>query len=140
MTKLPDAEHPDRVGTYPALAGAGGGYVWDAVLEYRVWCSPRLGAEDLEEGADYFYAFANFEQANAYALATKGVKSVLALIRQSEYLDEPSPGEFIHIREERIAEWHIEFLERPKRTDRTIPDFLSPDAPDNRMDVLKGTA
>jgi hypothetical protein len=25
-----------------SLARAGGGYVWDEVLEYRVWCLPRM--------------------------------------------------------------------------------------------------
>ncbi len=51
----PDAQDPERVGTYPAVVKAGGGYVWDEVLEYRVWCCPRLGAEDLEDGSDYYY-------------------------------------------------------------------------------------
>lgn len=51
----PDAQDPERVGTYPAVVKAGGGYVWDEVLEYRVWCFPRLGAEDLEDGSDYYY-------------------------------------------------------------------------------------
>ena len=32
----PDVLDPNRVGKYAALAKAGGGYVWDAVLEYRV--------------------------------------------------------------------------------------------------------
>ena len=32
----PNAIDPDMVGEYPALAKAGGGYVWDEVLEYRV--------------------------------------------------------------------------------------------------------
>lgn len=39
----PKAIHEDKVGTYPAAAKAGGGYVWDAVLEYRVWCHPERG-------------------------------------------------------------------------------------------------
>lgn len=41
-----DAADADLVGTFPALAGAGAGYVWDAVLEYRVWCHPERGAPD----------------------------------------------------------------------------------------------
>lgn len=45
------------VGSYPAVVKAGGGYVWGVVLEYRVWCSPRDGAEDTENGNDYYYAF-----------------------------------------------------------------------------------
>ena len=34
----------DMVGTYPARAKVGDGYVWDEVLEYRVWCDPERGA------------------------------------------------------------------------------------------------
>jgi len=37
----PDVLAAELVGTYPASAKAGGGYVWDEVLEYRVWVSSR---------------------------------------------------------------------------------------------------
>lgn len=129
-----------KVGDYPALAKAGGGYVWDAVLEYRVWCSPSLGAPDDCEGNDYFYAFEAYDDAAAYAETHPGCKLPLALVLQREYIDEPTPGEYIHVREERIAEWPVEFLGRPRRTARTIPDFLSPDAPPNRLAILRGQA
>ncbi len=56
-----------RVGTYPARSKAGGGFVWDEVLEYRVWCSPHDGAEDKAAGSDYFYAFPTYGEANAFA-------------------------------------------------------------------------
>lgn len=49
----PDAVDPTLVGMYSPVAGAGGGYVWDEVLEYRVWCHPERGSPDLEEGSDY---------------------------------------------------------------------------------------
>lgn len=35
--EYPDAIEPNKVGDYDAHAHAGGGYTWDAVLEYRVW-------------------------------------------------------------------------------------------------------
>lgn len=54
----PEVEDPSKVGEYSPVAGAGGGYVWDAVLEYRVWCHPERGAPDLEDGSDYYYSFA----------------------------------------------------------------------------------
>lgn len=136
----PDADDPSKVGTYPARAFAGGGYVWDAVLEYRVWCSPALGAEDEYEGSDYFYAFATYDEALQFAGATPGTKAPLALILQREYLDEPTPGEYVHLTGPRITEWPVVFLSRPRRTPRTIPDFLAPDAPPNRLDILRGTA
>lgn len=134
----PEVEDPAKVGEYPAAAYAGGGYVWDAVLEYRVWCSPRNGASDEAEGSDYYYAFATYGEALAFAEATAGAEEPLALIRQDEYLDESEPGQFLHVRTPRVTEWPVEFLRRPQRTSRTIPDFLAPDAPANRLEILRG--
>lgn len=131
---------PDRVGSYPAHAKAGGGYVWDAVLEYRVWCHPERGAEDLQEGNDYYYAFASHAEARDFADRTPGTEVPLALVLQREFIDEPAPGAYVHVRQERVTEWPVAFLRRPRRTDRTIPDFLSPDAPANRLAILRGDA
>jgi hypothetical protein len=39
-----------------------------------------------------------------------------------------------------ITERPVEFLSRPQRTERTIPDFSSPDAPPNRLDIIRGKA
>lgn len=143
MTKpypYPDAIDPSRVGSYPGLARSGGGYVWDAVLEYRVWCHPERGADDLEDGSDYFYAFTSYAEALEFSSNTKGAEDPLALILQKEYIAEPAPGHYVHVAEERITEWPVEFLARPRRTDKTIPDFLSPDAPSDRLDVIRGLA
>ena len=138
--KYPDAMDRDRVGEYPALAGAGGGYVWDEVLEYRVWCHPERGAEDLDEGGDYYYAFATYDEALEFSTQTPGAEAPIVLILQREHINEPEPGHYVHVREERNTEWPVEFLSRPRRTDRTIPDFLSPSAPANRLDILRGLA
>lgn len=129
-----------RVGSYPALAKAGGGYVWDAVLEYRVWCHPERGAPDESGGEDYFRAFASFEEAESFAKVTPGAEEPLALILQEEHIDEPEPGKFVHVRGRRIAEWPPVFLSRPRRSPSTIPDFISPTAPANRLDILRGIA
>jgi putative acetyltransferase len=126
--------------TYPASAKAGGGYVWDAVLEYRVWCHPEDGSPDEAEGSDYFYAFASFDEALAFSESTPGAEDPLALIVQEEFIDEPEPGTYVHVKERRVTEWPVEFLSRPQRTRNTIPDFLSPTAPANRLDVLRGIA
>lgn len=134
----PAVESRSRVGSFPAEAKAGGGYVWDAVLEYRVWCHPEDGAADLYKGEDYFYPFETYAEALAFSRATKGAEEPLALIRQDEYIDEPEPGRFVHMRETRIAEWPVEFLSRPKRSKSTIPNFLSPNAPPNRLDIIRG--
>src|SRR4051794_21217371 len=124
--RYPPAVDPAKVGTYPATAKAGGGYVWDAVLEYRVWCYPAEGAEDLDDASDYYYAFATFAEASEFAEKTRGAQEPLALILQEEYIDEPAEGQYVHVRSQRVAEWPVEFLSRPKRNDRTIADFLSP--------------
>jgi hypothetical protein len=128
------------VGTYAATAQVGGGFVWDDVLEYRVWCHPERGSPDLEDGNDYYYPFATYAEALAFSQRTEGAEAPLALIRQREYIEEPNPGEYLHIKQERITEWSAEFLRRPRRTQNTIPDFLSPDAPANRLDILRGLA
>lgn len=136
----PDVLDPALVGTYPALAMSGGGYVWDAVLEYRVWCHPERGAKDLEDGSDYYHAFASFADALAFAERTEGAEKPLALIVQEEYIDESSPGKYRHVKKKRVAEWQVEFLSRPRRTPRTIPDFMAPDAPPNRLSIIRGQA
>ena len=131
---------PTLVGTYPAEAYAGGGYVWDVVLEYRVWCHPENGAQDLAEGNDYFYPFETYKEALEFSQITQGAEKPLALILQEEYIDEPEDGQYVHVKERRIAEWPVEFLSRPKRTPHTIPDFMSPDAPANKLSILRGIA
>jgi putative acetyltransferase len=130
----------ERVGSYDACAAAGGGFVWDAVLEYRVWLHPERGAPDLADGDDYYHAFRTYEDALTFSESTDGAEEPLALILQEEYLNEPEPGQYVHIKERRVAEWPVEFLRRPKRNSQTIPDFLSPDAPSNRLDILRGLA
>jgi putative acetyltransferase len=138
--RLPRAIDPARVGKYPATAGAGGGLVWDAVLEYRVWCCPARGAPDKDNGSDYYYAFESFSDALRFSKEHPGADEPIALVLQREYIEEPTPGEYVHIRKQRVTEWPIEFLSRPRRTENTIPDFLSPTAPPNRLDILRGVA
>jgi putative acetyltransferase len=140
LESYPDAVDPNLVGTYSPLAKAGGGYVWDDVLEYRVWCHPERGSPDLEEGSDYYHAFATYAEALAFSRSTKGAEAPLALIRQLEYIAEPNPGDYRHVKEVRITEWPVEFLRRPRRTQNTIPNFLAPNAPSNRLDILRGLA
>lgn len=82
--EYPEVLDEAKVGTYPALAKSGGGYVWDEVLEYRVWMHPEDGAEDLEDGNDYFYVFVHFEEAQRFASSNSGVEAPLALILQRE--------------------------------------------------------
>ena len=136
--KYPDVVDPALVGSYSPLAKAVGGYVWDDVLEYRVWCHPEQGASDPEDGSDYYRAFATYTEALAFSQSTQGAEAPLALVRQLEYIDEPNPGDYRQVKEARITEWPVDFLRRPRRTPNTIPDFLSPKAPANRLDILRG--
>jgi hypothetical protein len=140
LRRYPRAIDPARVGTYPAEAHSGGGYVWDAVLEYRVWCHPEDGAPDKAGGNDYFYAFASYPEARRFSQEYPGAEGPFALVLQKEYLDEPEPGQYVHVKKRRITEWPTAFLHRPRRTKHTIPDFLAPDAPKNRLAILRGTA
>lgn len=134
----PKVKDITKIGNYPALVKAGGGYVWDEVLEYRVWCHPENGAEDIENGNDYYYVFADYKEALEFSEKTKGAEEPIALILQKEYIDEPETGIYRHIKEERLTEWPVEFLTRPKRNDNTILDFFAPNAPANRLDILRG--
>jgi len=106
---------------------------WDAVLEYRVWCHPHRGAPDLEDGADYYYAFETYQEALAFSRREPGTEQPLALVLQEEYIDEPAPGEFRH-----VTEWPVELLRRPRRTPETIPAFFAPDARANRLAIIRG--
>jgi putative acetyltransferase len=138
MSKYPKVKVPDLIGQYPASVKSGGGYVWDEVLEYRVWCHPLDGANDIEAG-DYYNTFAIYEEALQFSQKNQGSEEPLALILQEEYISEPEPGNYIHVKERRMTEWPVEFLSRPKRTANTIPDFLSPTSPSNRLEILRGT-
>jgi len=136
--KYPEVLDTHLVGTYPACVKAGGGYVWDEVLEYRVWCHPVDAVAGVEGGGDYYYAFACYEEALECSQQIAGAEPPLALVLQREYISEEEPGQYIHIQEERMTEWPVAFLNRPRRTATTIPEFLAPDAPANRLDRLRG--
>lgn len=140
MAKYPEVKDPKMVGEYPTLVNSGGGYVWDNVLEYRVWCHPHDGASDIDEGNDYYYPFGTYEEAFEFSENNAGSEEPIALLLQEEYIDEPEAGNYVHKKEQRLAEWSVEFLNRPKRTSTTIPDFLSPNAPANKLEILRGHA
>ena len=138
MNLYPKVNRPTEIGNYPASVYAGGGFVWDEVLEYRVWCHPENGAEDLYNGDDYYYSFETFEEAHNFSQSIDGAEFPIALILQKEYLDESNSGEYLHIKKERMTEWPVEFLSRPQRTENTILDFLNADPASNRLDILRG--
>ena len=77
--------------------------------------APGLGASDLAGGSDYFYAFVTFAGALAAAQQRPGAEEPVALVPQREYIDEGSPGGYRHVKQQRVTEWPVEFLSRPKR-------------------------
>jgi hypothetical protein len=138
--RFPRAIDPARVGKYPAVCYAGGGFVWDAVLEYRVWCHPERGAPDEDDGNDYYYPFASYPDALRFSKKTVGTEEPVALVLQKEHINEPEPDHYVHVKKRRLTEWPVVFLSRPRRKKNTIRDFLSPSAPRNRLAILRGLA
>jgi len=121
----PDSIDKDLVGTYPASTKSGGGYFYDSILEYRVWCRPWEGAPDEFDGETYYYAFHSFQEAKEFSDATKGSEEPLVLVKQMEWINEPESGRFIHEVGERLTEWRVDWLERDPRTNSSIPEFLA---------------
>ncbi len=112
----PPAKDLTMVGKYPAFVKAGGGYIFDDVLEYRVWIHPR-------GGDDFFQSFGTLEEAKAFAESKREegkyavVEDPLALVLQKEYIS----GKCELVREERIAEWRVEWLFQDTwRTEKNI--------------------
>jgi putative acetyltransferase len=48
----------------------------------------------------------------------------LVLVLQKEYIDEVEPGRFVHMKQKRLTEWRVEWLEESKRLPESIPEFL----------------
>ena len=124
MSHYPAAIDSALVGTYPAHTKSGGGYFYDDVLDYRVWCRPWQGAPDEFDGEIYYYAFVTYEQAKAFSDATAGSEQPLVLVRQREWIDEPVSNQFIHKRGERLTEWLVEWLLDGKREEQSIELFM----------------
>jgi len=124
-SSLPLAVDPGMVGEYPTAAKSGAGIFFDQVLEYRVWLHPEKGAKPLAGNHDYFLAFAKYERALALSQKAKGAEEPLALIRQYEWIDEPSPGKYEVKRGERVTEWQPAWLKGSKREPHSIAEFLA---------------
>lgn len=114
--KYPDAVEPSKVGSYPIESFSGGGYFYDDVLEYRVWVG------DGKESA--CHSFATYRDASGFGKATEGAEEPLVLVRQNEYVAEPEPGKYRHVKEVRLAEWQVDWLKGNKDTASQIPKFL----------------
>lgn len=112
----PEADDPDKVGTYPPEVFAGGGYFYDKVLEYRVWS--KVG------GKTKMDAFATLKDAKNYARSHRNTEMPVVLVWQKEHINEPKPGVYVHVTQPRITEWQIDWLKGSQGTERQIPVFL----------------
>jgi len=121
-SKYPLAIEPKKVGRYPALVKSGGGYFYDDVLEYRVWVPP--GAKQSEIPYWRYEAFARFEDALKSSIETIRAERPRVVIRQRKWINEPQPGVFEIVEEERIAEWQVAWLDGRKRESDSLEQFM----------------
>ena len=97
---------------------SGGGYFYDDVLEYRVWV--------YEDGNLECHSFETYEDALSFSKMYKAAEQPVVLVLQKEYIDEQEPGEYVHIKRERLAEWRTEWLDKGNRGSHArIPGFLA---------------
>lgn len=114
----PPAINPKKVGRYSTWGKSGGGSFYDDVLEYRVWTHPKDGSDDL------CFSFETYEEALEFSKNRDDAEKPLVLVEQLEWVDEPKPGVFKHMKEKRLTEWQPEWLTGSKRGNDTIPYFL----------------
>lgn len=129
--QYPAVTDPEQVGEYEEAAYLGGGYFFDEVLEYRVWCYANINENALDVDSnfldianEYYRAFATFEQALAFANSAENAEKPVVLIRQLEWIDQPSRGVYIHNKGERITEWQADWLACGVRKANDISAFL----------------
>jgi hypothetical protein len=123
-TKYPPVVNVSKIGVYPAHTFAGGGHVYDDILEYRVWVHPERGGKDLDNGNDYFFAFESYGKANSFSKKTRGAENPLALVLQREWIDEPEPGVRVLKKGKRVTEWNVAWLANYKRTPELIASLM----------------
>ena len=120
---LPKVADPARVGTYSPLAGAGGGFVFDEVLEYRVWFK--------QNGESVYHAFATPEEAAEFSNQHDGAEPPLALVLQRQHVNEPEPGKRVLVRKRRVAEWQVIWLDdEHRRTPENVRRILGEVSPE----------
>jgi hypothetical protein len=116
----PDAVDPAMVKQYPLLCKSGAGYVWDAVLEWRVW---GHGAGD-----DQCHCFVTYDDAEDYHQSRVHTEPPLALVLQKSHINEPEPGKLVYVDDaERITEWQAHWICEENRN-----------TPENRERIMNG--
>lgn len=55
-----------------------------------------------------------------FADETQGAEHPLVLVRQYEWIDEPTPGHLLPMKGERITEWAVWWLQGSKRAEQSV--------------------
>jgi putative acetyltransferase len=97
------------VGKYPIFCNSGGGTLYKAVLEYRVWVHGT-------RGSDTCRFFDTFEAAKEFSEGKRGAEAPLVLVLQNPWIQwNEDRRDFELVHEDRIAEWQVEWLIRENR-------------------------
>jgi len=64
----------------------------------------HVAGDDVADGDDYIHAVATYPKTLALSRRTKGAEESLALIRQRQYMDEPTPGTYVQVKKVRVTE------------------------------------
>lgn len=111
------AKIPEKVGSYSALTKTGGGYLWDDVLEYRVWIHPN--------GDDYFVPFATYQGAKNFSEQEEKAEKPLALVLQKKGHWVAWDEKGVRIGDtNRITEWKVDWLKDKNFSDANLKRAL----------------
>lgn len=102
--RYPSVLDPDKVGTYSVLCKSGGGTLFQAVLEYRVWAHET-------RGDDKCHFFDSYDSAKRFSTGRRGAEAPLALVLQNPWIQwNGEKRDFELVYEDRVAEWCVEWL------------------------------
>ena len=116
VTNPPKVADESKVGEYDTLCFSGAGFIWDEVLEYRVWSS----------GPTECHTFASYDEAERFSEATATRSIVLALVKQVEYFEGNAKecAILVQPKRPRVCEWQVPWLRhdnhRPSMLERAL--------------------
>jgi putative acetyltransferase len=88
QSKYPVTKEPNNVGNHPLLVHSGGGYLYDAVLEYRVWSKS-------EDGQSICHSFGTYNNAKRFSKKIPGAeKEPVVLVLQKQYIEDTKDGKY----------------------------------------------
>ena len=106
VTNPPKVADESKVGEYDTLCFSGAGFIWDEVLEYRVW----------SRGPTECHTFASYDEAERFSEATATRSIVLALVKQVEYFEGNTQRGFVELFRAPGTEEHPDYLLRSEYT------------------------